>query len=223
MSTIDAIIFDMDGVITDTEPLHVKAELLTCHHYGFDAPESEWNKFKGKKAEDIFGYLLEAYGGGREVPVTDIMAFKTRTYLDLAASEGIPAVPGVVEFIRRVRPLFSKIGLATSSNAAIQQAIFDGLDLWPYFDAVVTGDDLDRGKPDPEAYVKASSRIGLPAGRCLVIEDSDNGVRSARAAGCRVIGITTSFPRDYLMACGAYQTVDNYPELLARLDGFRSG
>jgi len=220
---LSAIIFDMDGVITDTEPLHVKAELLTCRHYGFDAPESEWDKFRGKKSEDIFNYLLEAYGGGRQVPVTDIMAFKTKTYLELSASQGIPAVPGVIEFIKRIRPVFSKIGLATSSNAAIQKAIFDGLGLWPYFDAVVTGDDLTRGKPDPEAYLKASSRIGVPAGRCLVIEDSDNGVRAARGAGCRVIGITTSFPRDYLLACGARETVDTYPELLAKLDGWRLG
>jgi len=217
MEQFPGIIFDMDGVITDTEPLHLKAELLTWHHYGFDAPESEWTKFKGKKAEEIFSYLLAAYGGGRKVPVSDIMAFKTRTYLELAASQGIPAVPGVVEFIRRVRPLFDRIGLATSSNSAIQKAIFDGLGLWPYFDGVVTGDDLDRGKPDPEAYLKASARIGLSTEHCLVIEDSDNGVRSARGAGCRVVGLTTSFPRDYLLSCGAHLTVDSYPELLARL------
>jgi len=209
----------MDGVITDTEPLHVEAELLTCRHYGFDAPRSEWVKFKGKKAEDIFAYLMATYGGGRLVPVAEIMAFKTRTYLDLAADRGIPAVPGVVDFIKRIRPVFGKLALATSSNAAIQRAIFDGLELWPFFDAVVTGDDLTRGKPDPEAYIKASAKIGLPPGDCLVIEDSDNGIRAAVSAGCGVVGITTSFPREFLLAAGADLVVDDYGELRRHLFG----
>ncbi len=215
----EAIIFDMDGVITDTEPLHARAELLTCRHFGFAPPGSEWDKFKGKKSEDIFGYLLSVYGGGRDIPVTEIMDHKTRTYLSLSEAQGIPAVPGVVDFIKRVRPAFRKIALATSSNSSIQKAIFDGLGLWPYFDAVITGDDLSRGKPDPEAYLKASAKIGVPAGRCLVIEDSDNGVRAARGAGCRVVGITTSFPREYLLAMGAHHVVDDYDELTAWLGG----
>jgi len=209
----------MDGVITDTEPLHVEAEWRTCRHYGFDAPRSEWEKFKGKKSEDIFGYLLAVYGGGRTIPVAEIMAHKTRVYLELAAAQGIPAVPGVVDFIKRVRPAFGKLALATSSNAAIQRSIFDGLGLWPYFDAVVTGDDLTRGKPDPEAYVKAAAKLGLSPGDCLVIEDSDNGIRAAVGAGCRVVGITTSFPRDFLIAAGADLVVDDYGELWRHLFG----
>ncbi len=208
----DAIIFDMDGVITDTEPLHAEAERITCRYYGFDAPLSEWEKFRGKTAEDVFAHLIGRFGGGRDLSVRELIEHKTRVYLELAKVE-MPAIPGAVDFIKLVRPNVSKIALATSSNSAIQRAVFDSLGLHRYFDGIVTGDDLTRGKPDPEAYRRAVEKIGVPADRCLVIEDSDNGVKAAVGAGCRVAGITTSIPGEVLAALGAALIVDSYEQL----------
>ncbi len=208
----DALIFDMDGVITDTEPLHAEAERITCRQYGFEAPLSEWEKFRGKTAEDVFGHLIANFGGGRDLSVSEMIAYKTKIYLGLAEI-GMPSVPGAVEFIKLARPRVDKIALATSSNSAIQRAVFDSLGLHRYFDAVTTGDDLNRGKPDPQAYLLSLQKIGLPASRCLVIEDSDNGVKAAVGAGCRVCGITTSFPGELLSALGAALIVDSYEQL----------
>ncbi len=78
---------------------------------------------------------------------------------------------------------------------------------------MVTGDDLTHGKPHPEAYLKAASKLGLNPVDCVVIEDSDNGVRAGVAAGCTVIGITTELCRKRLIDCGASATVDTYAEL----------
>jgi len=219
LDRLPAIIFDMDGVITDTEGLHAEAEKITCRRYGFDAPLAEWQKFKGKKAEEIFSYLLDVYGGGRRIPLGELVAFKTATYLRLARSGEIPTVPGSLDFIRWARGRFLKMGLATSSNGPIQRAVFERFGLDEFFDAVTTGDELIYGKPHPEAYLRAASKVGLPPGSCLVIEDSDNGIRAAVGAGCRVIGITTSFPRPVLIGAGAHLTVDDYDELKKMLAG----
>jgi HAD superfamily hydrolase (TIGR01509 family) len=207
-----AVIFDMDGVITLTEPLHAQAERDICAECGFDAPLSEWLKFRGRTANDIFSYLISAYGGGRSWDVEDLIRRKTERYAELCR-QGVPAVPGAVDFIRGARRFFPKVALATSSNSSIQRLCFDGLGLWPHFDVVVTGDDLTRGKPHPEAYLKAAARLGVNPADSLVIEDSDNGVRSGVAAGCTVIGLTTELTRESLIACGALATVDTYAEL----------
>jgi HAD superfamily hydrolase (TIGR01509 family) len=213
-----AIIFDMDGVITDTEALHRQAEELTCRHYELDAPRSEWQNFQGRTAENIFGYLIGKYGGGRNIPVSEIVEFKTRAYLELTTQE-LPIIPGVLEFIKLARRNLDGVALATGSNRAVQRAVFDRYDLARYFDAVVTGDEVRMAKPDPEAYLKASTKLGQNPAECLVIEDSDNGVRAGVGAGCQVIGITTSFPRQTLNELGAHLVVDTYEEL-ARLLGW---
>lgn len=212
------IIFDMDGVITDTEPLHVEAERQTCRDYGFDAPLAEWDGFKGRTADDIFAYLVAKYGAGRADAPTpaEMIRHKTGIYLKLAQA-GLPLVPGSVDFIKTARGHFSKVALATSSNGAVQRAVFDRYNLDPYFDAVTTGDELTRGKPDPQAYLKAAAKIGLPPAACLVVEDSDNGIRAAKSAGCTVAGITTSFPGELLAALGAAIVVDNYSDLARHL------
>ncbi len=212
MAELRGIIFDMDGVITDTEPLHARAELLVCREHGCDPAPEEWEKLKGKTSDDVFRQLF-ASRGVPVPPVGDLIARKTEKYSAIAVSEGFPQVPGAVAFIRWARTRFEKIALATSSHAAIQRLVFDSLALHPFFDAVVTGDELRRGKPDPEAYLKAAAKMGLVPGDCLVVEDSDNGIRAARAAGCRVCGLTTSFPRERLLAFGAHLVVDRFTDL----------
>lgn len=214
---IKAVIFDMDGVITDTEPLHVEAERQVCREYGLDAPFDLWSGFKGKTTDDIFSRLVAEFGGGRPLSVPELVARKTAIYLELAA-RGMPIIPDVVDFIRFVRGRFAKVGLATGSNRPIQQAVFDQLGLHPYFDAVTTAEDVVHGKPDPEVYLKAAECLRVPPPACIVIEDSDNGIRAAKAAGCRVVGITTSFPRERLLAVGADIIVDSYDELKGGMD-----
>jgi HAD superfamily hydrolase (TIGR01509 family) len=215
-SKLPAIIFDMDGVITDTESLHKEAELRVLAELGVAVPEEEWVHFKGQTEMDIFGGLFARHAPEREFNLPEIIERKTEIYLELGA-KGLPTVPGAVDFIRDTKQYFEHTALATSSNEGVQRATFDQHELWPYFDQVVTGDLVTNGKPDPEIYALACERLGLDPASCWVIEDSDNGVRSATAAGCAVIGITTSFPVNYLTECGAKLVVDHYDQLRAHL------
>ncbi len=215
LTDYSAVIFDMDGVITDSEHLHAVSEQALCREYGFDVPLTDWANFQGMRTDEIFEDLFRRYGH-RELPdIRDLLRRKTVLYAQLL-SDGVPAVPGAVEFIRRLRPRVRRIGFCTSSNAAIQQDTFRRLGIGQYFDAVTTGDELTHGKPDPEPYRKAVAKLELPAGSCLVIEDSDNGIRSAVAAGCGVLGITTSFSNGQLLKFGAKSTFDSYAELIGR-------
>jgi HAD superfamily hydrolase (TIGR01509 family) len=210
MKDIDAVIFDMDGVIVDTEPLHAESEQMTCREFGFDIPSSEWEQFKGIRLVEIFGGIIRANNSNVD---PERMAVRAREmFLELLGSK-VPIVPGSVDFIRQVRERGSKIALTTSTHASVQRKIFELLDLAPLFDVITTGDEITHGKPNPEPYAKTVVKLGLDPARCAVIEDSDNGIRSAKAAGCVAIGITTTFPRSVLFDCGADSVADNFGEI----------
>jgi HAD superfamily hydrolase (TIGR01509 family) len=210
MTNVDAIIFDMDGVIVDTQSMHEEAGQLTCREYGFDVPCSEWSRYRGRKFVDIFGSILRSNNSDLD---PERLAVRTREiFLNLLGSK-VPTIPGALEFIRRVRQCVSKIALVTSTHASVQRRIFELLELAPLFDAVTTGDEITHGKPDPEAYAKTVVKLDADPARCAVIEDSDNGIRSAKAAGCIAIGITTTFPREALLACGADAVADTFEEI----------
>lgn len=212
LKDFDAIIFDLDGVIIDTESVHKKAEQIVCRGVGLVAPDSAWEGFKGRTEWDIFVALTDKYGGGRHWDIRDLIRRKVEVFVELIKTE-MPVVPGIPDFLKRARNVFRHVGLATSCTREEQQAVFARLGIGPEFDAITTGDEVDHGKPNPEIYALAVSRAGVPAADCLVIEDSDNGVRSAAAAGCTVAGITTSFPAEHLRGFGAAFTFDVYPEL----------
>jgi HAD superfamily hydrolase (TIGR01509 family) len=221
MEQPQAIIFDLDGVIVDTEPIHKKAELQACREYGFEPPGAAWSAFKGVRERDIFVAVAKR-AGAWPVDVDDLVRRKTDIYLRLIAAE-LPTVPGSVDFVRSVKDLVGRIGLATSTTRTIAEATLRNLGVRELFDDLVTGEDVRLGKPEPEIYQLACSRFGLKPPDCLVIEDSDNGIRAAAGAGCRVAGITTSFPRQVLAAAGAHLIVDSFPELREQLVRRRTG
>jgi HAD superfamily hydrolase (TIGR01509 family) len=206
-----AVIFDLDGVIVDTEPIHKQAELQACREYGFEPPAESWRSFKGIRERDIF-VAVAKQAGAWPVDVDDLVRRKTAIYLKLIA-ENLPVVAGSADFVRSAKEKVGRVCLATSTTRTIAEATLRALGLRQEFDDLVTGEEVRSGKPDPEIYSLACSRCGLAPSDCLVVEDSDNGIRSAAAAGCRVAAITTSFPREVVQAAGAHIIVDSFPEL----------
>ena len=122
-------------------------------------------------------------------------------------------VPGCLDFIQKAHKRGFKLGLTTSALQENQQRTFEMFNLWPFFSTIITGEDIINGKPHPEPYLKTAEKLGVAPANALVIEDSLNGVRSGKAAGCRVIAITTSFPRERLMELQADYVVDSFAEL----------
>lgn len=210
---MNTLIFDMDGVITDTEGLHKEAEQYACKIYGISLPITEWKKFKGRTIEAVFSYIVENFTDGT-ISVDDLIRTKNARYKEVAA-EKMALVPGSLEFIRFARTRFQSLGLVTSSNREILEFVFQRYRLYKYFDVTVTGDDIPKGegKPHPRPYLLALEKLQSNPQDTFVIEDSANGIISAGTAGCRVIGITTSFSKKVLEESGAEIVVDSFIEL----------
>ncbi len=214
MTDLKAILFDLDGVIIDSEALHEEAGRMAMSRYALDAASLDFDAFKGKTEQDVFEYVVEA-NEANHVSVADLIALKQRLYGDLL--DRLQPVSGALAFIERLARVGVALGLTTSSLPENQQRAFDKFDLYRYFDTVVTAADVTHAKPHPEPYLTTAQRLGVAPARCLVIEDSTHGVRSARRAGCRVAGLTTSFGKEALAEAGAEVVVDRYDELARHL------
>jgi mannitol-1-/sugar-/sorbitol-6-phosphatase len=216
MKDLEAILFDLDGVIIDSEPLHEKAFRQTSLHLGRDLTQEEVASLKGTVEEIGAAKLLE-YNPTATLSVVEVMEYHNNTFK--ALFDQMRLIPGSREFIQKAHKKGFKLGLTTSALRENQQRIFEMFNLGPFFSTIITGQDIINGKPHPEPYLKTAEKLGVAPTNALVIEDSVNGVRSGKAAGCRVIAITTSFSRERLMELQADNVVDSFGEL-ERLFGF---
>lgn len=212
VSKIKAIIFDMDGVIVDSEPIHEKAEVQVCREFGMEVSKKEWDGFRGKKLEDIFSYANKKYGTGNE-PIEKMIERKIEVYLAQALKE-MQLVPGVLEFLEKLEAEQKyRYALTTSGRKVQQDKILSKFGLENFFEIMVTADDVSNGKPHPEPYLITVEKLGELPENCLVIEDSDNGIISAKAAGCMACGIVGTFSQNKLESAGADMVVPNFYKL----------
>jgi HAD superfamily hydrolase (TIGR01509 family) len=211
-----AIIFDLDGVIIDSETLHNAAVAAALTAHGVQLPPSIFEEFLGIPDEVFLEHASRTYLGGR-VPAADLLADKQRIFLQ--NQDQVRDIPGAVDFIHRVRAQVGKLALVTSSLRENQELAFAKFGLRPLFDVVVTAEDVTHTKPHSEPYLTAVVRLGIPPGECVVIEDSLHGIASARGAGCRVVGLATSYSREALAAAGADIVCRTYAEVAACLLG----
>lgn len=201
MEQIQAVIFDMDGVIVNSEPLHFESEKTILQDHGIEAPWDQWDKFMGVTDANIFRYIVENFSDGTH-SVEQLLAAKYQIYFKLLA-EKLQPIPGSIDFIHWCRNRFPKLALTTSSIKRVQEVIFQRFELNPFFDVIVTEEWIQHCKPHPEPYLKTVEALRLPAYQCVVLEDSLNGVKSAKEAGCHVVAITTTFPAEQLHEAGA--------------------
>ena len=211
---LEALIFDLDGVIIDTEPLHLRAKQLAFERHGVHVPAGFFDEFTGRSDRDVAEQAVGRHGDG-SATAEQVVAAKHAIFAELRGE--IAAVPGALEFLRAARQRFPKLALTTSATRDNQAFAFARFDLAPFFDVVVTAEDIRRTKPDPEPYQVTVERLGVAPAECLVIEDSLNGILSAKAAGCPVVGITTSFGRAELDRAAPEWIVESFAELSSRL------
>lgn len=206
-----AILFDMDGVLIDSEPIHEKAIIALSSELGETLTDhATINSFKGAPEKFMARRLMELYP--RQSSTADELI---RRKVDLYAKlfQQVTLIPGAKEFVEKSHAEGRKHGLTTSASRSTQELTFESFGFGPFFDAIVTGEDIIKGKPDPEPYLITAGKLGVAAKECIVIEDSINGVRSGHAAGCTVIAITTTFPREALLEAGADHLIDSFAEL----------
>jgi beta-phosphoglucomutase len=210
------IIFDLDGVIINSEELHARAKRMTLNKYGISYPETIFDDFKGRPDLDFWSYVMHELSEGM-CSAAALDAYKRTVYFSI--SDELTLIPGVSAFIALSRKKFKRMGLVSSATLSDFSFAENKFAIRKWFDIVVLGEDTEHHKPHPEPYLKALSLLGPSPVPAVVIEDSPNGIRSAKAAGCHVVGITTGFPADELKTAGADRVVAGFPEIIMLLNG----
>jgi beta-phosphoglucomutase len=209
------LVFDMDGVLIDSEPLHKRAKELAFGEFGIVLSESVYDSYKGRPDATMLPEILSARGWSTE-KIQELSRRKRQIYEEI--EHELQAVDGAVDFVRWAASHY-RIALATSATARNREATFRLLGIGDLFHAVVDASGHQRPKPDPEVFLIALDKLQLKADECWIIEDSLNGLRAAKAAGCFAVGITTTFDRELLSAAGADTVVDSFRELQTLLNG----
>ena len=190
------VIFDMDGVLVDSEPFIAQAGCAMFAELGLGVRPEDFIPFVGAGENRYLGGVAEKYDFA-----IDIIAAKRRTYeiyLDIIKGQLAP-LPGVHTFLEACRRAGKKTALATSADPVKAEGNLREIGLpLASFDAVVTGLDVVHKKPHPEIFVTAAGHLGFDPRDCLVIEDAVNGVAAAKAAGARCLALTTSFTCEQL-------------------------
>ena len=208
---IKAVLFDMDGVLIDSEEYMCRAAILMFAEKGITVTESDFTPFVGMGENRYLGGVAEKYG----IPI-DLERDKARAYAiygDITRGKLEP-LPGVHEFIARCRALGLKLAVATSADRVKMEINIASLGLPAgTFDQTVNGLEVERKKPYPDIYLEAAKRLGVNPEACLVVEDAVSGIEAGKAAGCRCLGLTTSFPAERLrLADWICSTLADAPE-----------
>ena len=182
---IAAVVFDLDGVLIDSEPVWERVRRkLVAERGGHWAPDAQ-RKLMGMSTPEWARYLSEDLGVG--LPPDQVAALVIDR---MAASyrEHLPLLPGAVEAVHRLAARWP-LGLASSAPAALIDTVLDSAGLRPYFRVAMSTEQVPRGKPAPDIYLAVTAQMGCSPPDCAAVEDSSNGLRSATAAGLRVIAI----------------------------------
>jgi beta-phosphoglucomutase len=190
------VIFDMDGVLVDSEPFICKAACMMFAEHGLKVQPKDFLPFVGMGENRFLGGVAEKYNF-----LINIERDKKRTYdIYLEIIKGnLGPLPGVHEFIAKCRTMGKKIAVASSADMRKAEGNLREIGL-PFgtFDAVITAEDVVHKKPAPDIFLAAAKRLGLDPRECLVVEDAVSGVEAAKSAGAKCLAITTSFTKEKL-------------------------
>jgi len=208
------MIFDMDGVLIDSEPLHKRAKEIAFGEIGIVLSESVYDSYKGRPDATMLPEIMSQKGHSA-VEIADLLHRKHQIFEKI--EHEMTAVPGAAEFVLWAKSRF-RIALATSATSRNRQAALRLLGIGNPFESVVDSGRSHRPKPDPEIFQMVMADLRLKPEDCWVIEDSMNGLRAAKGAGCFAVAITTTFDQQTLLAGGANMVVHSFLELKTKLE-----
>lgn len=183
----NAVIFDMDGVLVDTEPIYIDINQRLYRELGIDVSPEEQLTFIGTSAARTWGILRERFSLPQ--PVEELIALEREAeYHELKNRTNLSPIEGITPLINGLKARSVSTALASSSPKKIIELILSKAGLESYFDIVVSGEDLTRGKPAPDIFLIVARKLGKDPQNCIVIEDSPHGITAAKAAGMVCIG-----------------------------------
>ena len=184
---VKALVLDMDGVIFDSEPLHMQVTCRVMKDLAGREPEpDEFYEFVGVRNEEMWEALVARHK--LDVTVEELLQRHREYKSEFFAQASLVPVEGIPELLAEAKKRGLKIALATSSPRFLAEMVLTRLGLIHYFDSLVTADDISHSKPDPEIYVKAAQRLALPPTLCVAVEDASLGAQAAKGAGMFCVG-----------------------------------
>ena len=193
---IKGVLFDMDGVLADSEQFICKAAMMMFAELGLKVDPDDFKPFVGTGENSYIGGVAGKYG-----LAVDIVKVKARTYeiYQTIIKGNLKPLPGAAEMVSKCRKIGLKLALATSADRIKMEPTLNEIGIpASSFDAIITGLDVVNKKPYPDIYIKAAEKLGLKASECLVVEDAISGITAARRAGCRCLALSTSFAAEML-------------------------
>lgn len=203
-----AVIFDVDGVLIDSYQAHFESWRALCREHGFDITEKEFADTFGRRSSDIIAMLFDGQFTDAQIAAMDDR--KEALFREIVA-EKFPAMDGAVELIDDLAAAGFKLALGSSGPPENVMLVLRKLDRVMSVGAVVTGQDVTRGKPDPQVFVTAAQRLAVDPSHCVVVEDAVPGVEAAKRAGMKAVALTGTATREQLSQ--ADLVVDSLREL----------
>lgn len=191
---IEGIVFDLDGTLADTEPLHIDTWLVILNNLGLKFDESWMHQWIGLSDRLVAEHVCEQYLKGQSVE--GLQQLKQQTYRNRAITE-VKLFDQVEDYLHEITQ-FVPIALATNSSQDDVSAVFQATNLQRHLKVIVTANDVTNLKPHPEPYQSASFKMGLQPSLCFALEDSPAGIHSAKSAGLFAIGVENSHPSEKL-------------------------
>jgi beta-phosphoglucomutase family hydrolase len=188
LKVFEAVIFDMDGILIDSEPLHIQLEEEIFKEIGANVSFEEHISFVGTTSHYMWEYVINKYN----IPhtVEELVEMDRKRYFDYISKndDAIKPIEGVDKLVRELYSKKVKLAVASSSPIKVIKLVVKRLKLESYFDELVSGDFVKRSKPHPDIFIYAAEKLLVEPERCLVIEDSNKGVLAAKSAGMKVVG-----------------------------------
>ena len=212
------VLWDLDGTLIDSGEQHYVAWRETLAARGRDHSREEFARFFGRRNDVILAEMLgDALSAGEAEEIADE---KEKRYRRLVRADGLEPLPGVMEWLRRLKSDGYRQALATMAPRANVTVVVEVLGLESLLDATAAAEDVERGKPDPGIFLEAARRIDVPAGRCVVVEDAPAGLEGARRAGTRTVGVVSGhhpkLEADVVVGSLADLPVGTFEDLLGR-------
>ncbi|MDD3361468.1 MAG: HAD family phosphatase [Hespellia sp.] len=209
---VKGILFDMDGVLFDTERLTTEAWVKAAAEWELDLPVSFINSYKGQNLRVRTQLYLERFG--MDFPYKKFREKKTEYMEADIAKNGLPVKPGVYELLKYAKEHRIQLAVATSTSRKTAERYLKQTGIYEYFQAVVYGDTVEASKPEPDIYLEAARRVGVDSKDCLVIEDSPAGILAGYHVGAKVIHIPDQVQVTDDVLNRTYKVCENLTEVI---------
>ncbi|TDX45512.1 HAD family hydrolase [Orenia marismortui] len=186
MDELKGIIFDMDGVIVDSEPIHYRVNQIILKDMNIEISEEEYNSFIGVSNPDMWSIIKDRYD--LKESLEDLVNKQNKITLEYLRDSNINPINGIVKLLEELKNKGLKVALASSSSEKLIELVLNKFYIQQYFIETISGENFAKSKPDPQIFFHAAKKLKLKSEECVVIEDSKHGIEAATRANMKAIG-----------------------------------